>query len=115
MKEQNDNGPFRGMTTLSECMEIAVERSFSMQFVVNNGGISVINTEKIYLPQEVQLHNFYRFEGASDPDDASILYLIETTDGMKGTIADAYGVYADDRLTKFLTQVPEIPKTETGG
>ena len=39
----------------------------------------------------------------------SILYAIETTDGAKGTLSDAYGNYSDDDTGAFMKQV-EIEK-----
>jgi hypothetical protein len=51
-----------------------------------------------------------RFEGASDPADNTILYVIETNDGIKGTLVDAYGSYADPKVTTFMEEVAEINK-----
>jgi hypothetical protein len=110
MKNETNSSFREGMTTLSECMENAVSKGFGVQFVVTEQGIAIMDSENVYSPQEVRLHNFYRFEGESDPDDTAILYLIEMTDGTRGTLADAYGLYADERLTDFLKQVPEIHK-----
>ncbi len=42
----------------------------------------------------MEVVEFYRFEGASNPDDNSILYAIETSDGLKGLLVDAYGAYS---------------------
>ena len=39
----------------------------------------------------------------------SILYAIETSDGRKGTLVDAYGLYSDDETGEFLNQI-EINK-----
>jgi len=44
----------------------------------------------------------------------SILYAIETTDGNKGTLVDAYGLYADDDTGEFMKEV-EIHKKVTEG
>ena len=38
----------------------------------------------------------HRFEGMSSTDDNSILYAISSKDGIKGTLVDAYGVYAQN-------------------
>jgi hypothetical protein len=48
----------------------------------------------IYPAQELEVVAFYRFEGDSNPDDNSILYAIETADGHKGLLVDAYGAYS---------------------
>jgi hypothetical protein len=37
-------------------------------------------------------------------------YVIETTDGLKGTLVDAYGPYADRKLSEFMQQVESFQK-----
>jgi hypothetical protein len=47
-------------------------------------------------PEDFTVEEFYRFEGMSNPDDNSVLFAISSDDGIKGTLVDAYGVYADN-------------------
>ena len=42
--------------------------------------------------------------------DLPRLYVIETDDGTKGTLVDAYGTYADAQVHKFMQQVEGIQK-----
>lgn len=46
-------------------------------------------------PENFEITETYRFEGDSSPDDNSILYAIESSDGIKGVLVDAYGTYAE--------------------
>jgi hypothetical protein len=69
-----------------------------------------LKKEEKYLPEEVHIVDFFRFEGESDPADNSILYAIETNDGTKGTLIDAFGPYADAGVTKFMKEVEDITK-----
>lgn len=46
-------------------------------------------------PEDFEVKEFYRFEGDSSTDDNSILFAIESKDGIKGVLIDAYGVYAE--------------------
>lgn len=41
----------------------------------------------------------YRFEGMTNPGDSSVLYAIESEDGEKGIIVDAYNADSDARKT----------------
>jgi hypothetical protein len=50
---------------------------------------------KLYDPKELTLIQTYRFEGASDPSEEAIIYLIRTNDGTIGYSLDAYGVYTN--------------------
>lgn len=81
-------------------------------FKVTDGRLHTLDpaTTKSYTPDEVTIVDFYRFEGESNPDDMSILYAIEANDGVKGTIASAYGVYADSDIDDFLKTVEDLGK-----
>lgn len=46
-------------------------------------------------PEDFEIKEMYRFEGDSTPDDNSVLYAIESKDGVKGVMVDAYGTYAE--------------------
>jgi hypothetical protein len=45
---------------------------------------------------EFKVDKYYRFEGASNPSDAAILYAISSTDKkVKGLLVNAYGIYSE--------------------
>lgn len=101
------------MKTLSECFNKLVKNGFEEDFKVNEKGLFSLKTGKTYSPDQVNVIDFFRFEGASDPDENAILYAIETSDGIKGTLTDAYGTYADPKVGKFMLQVESISKKVT--
>lgn len=98
------------MKTLADCINKMVAEGYTEDFKIAEAGLLSLHDEKLYKPDEVQVNNFYRFEGASDPADNSILYAIETNDGVRGTLTDAYGPYADPQVTKFMEEVSQIEK-----
>jgi hypothetical protein len=114
MNDEQTNEGSESMTTLWEIMNLATSRGYTVEFMVSNIGLHVAGGERYYKPEETSIHNFYRFEGESNPDDMSILYLMETADGTKGTLVDAYGTYADSRINDFIKQVEDIHKGEPG-
>jgi hypothetical protein len=98
------------MKTLVSCINSLSRQGYTEDYKVNYKGLKALKTEKIYQPDEVKVASFYRFEGSSDPSDNSILYAIETSDGEKGTLVDAYGPYADSKVTAFMHKVEDISK-----
>jgi hypothetical protein len=98
------------LKTLSSCVNKAVEDGFKENFKATATGIESVETEKKYNPKDLQVVNFYRFEGASDPADNAILYVIEAPDGAKGTLVDSYGAYSDPDVAKMVTKIPYIEK-----
>ncbi|MFI5139106.1 MAG: phosphoribosylpyrophosphate synthetase [Sphingobacteriales bacterium] len=52
------------------------------------------------LADDFEIDEFYRFEGASNPDDTSIIYAVTSRKyNLKGILVNAYGVYADDSVS----------------
>jgi len=98
------------MKTLASVLNKIVKDGYEENFKVTDNGLQSLETEKIYGPDQVHIVNFYRFEGASDPSDSAILYVIETTDGARGSLTDAYGMYADPEIDKFIRDVENISK-----
>jgi hypothetical protein len=101
------------MKTLSQCIKALQRLGFSVDFRVEQKKLQSAEGEKKYDPDEVSIVNFYRFEGESDPADSAVLYAIETNDGVKGSLSDAFGVYANSGVTEFMSNVEEISKKTT--
>jgi hypothetical protein len=101
------------MKTLSSCLNKVVKEGYTENFKILEEGLKSLESDKIYQPDEVQIVNFFRFEGVSDPSDMSILYVIEANDNVKGTLIDAYGAYADQNIDKFIKEVESINKKNT--
>jgi hypothetical protein len=100
------------MKTMASVINSLTKNGYETQFKVLKEGLKSLATEKVYKPEEVKISNFYRFEGDSDPADNSILYVIDTVSGEKGTLTDAYGAYSDAQIHSFVKEVEEIQKRE---
>jgi len=105
------NSKTDNMQTLSEVTNKLVVDGYEVDFKIDEKGkLYSPRKEKSYPPEKIHIVNFFRFEGASDPDENAILYAIETDDGEKGTLTDAYGAYADAKVSKFIKMVEDISK-----
>ena len=96
---------------MTSCTNHLLHEGYTENFVPKNAGIEAPSTGKIYIPNEVKIVSFYRFEGESDPADNAILYAIEANDGTKGLLVDAYGgPYVNQKVGKFIKEVEDIAK-----
>lgn len=107
---KNANDKVTEMKTLSSVHTKMMQEGYTHNFKVTGQGLQLEGAEKTYSPEEVEVVNFYRFEGESDPGDNAILYVIRTSDGTQGTLIDAYGMYADEKTNAFMQQVESIRK-----
>ena len=109
MEYNAENDRLAHMTEMEKCLSKLESEGYTDQYKVEGGKLVDLTKNKKYKPKDVKAVNFYRFEGISNPDDMSILYAIETSDGNKGTLIDAYGFYSDDETGEFMNQI-EISK-----
>lgn len=110
MEYDKANDRLTNMTDMEKCLDKLENEGYTDQYKVEKGKLYDLTNNKKYKAKEVKAVNFYRFEGISNPDDMSILYAIETSDGRKGTMVDAYGLYSDDETSEFMNQVETIKK-----
>ena len=91
--------------TMIDAMQDLKRRGFTANFEFLNNSFRTIDDGKSFSPDQLTIVEHYRFEGVSDPDDLSVLYAVEATDGTRGTVADAFGPYANPDLGAFLKTV----------
>ena len=94
-------------TTLSEAVQHLKKRGFTQDFFVNDQGKSIEANDIRFQPSEVKLVEFHRFEGTSDPADMSIVYALETTSGVKGTVVDSFGADGTETISAFMNKVEQ--------
>jgi hypothetical protein len=100
----------RGLTPVArgseaDALEALRAQGFTASFVAAHGTLHLIGGTRGYRPDELAIRAYQRFEGVSDPDDMSIVYAIESADGIKGTLVDAFGVYANPAVTAVMDEV----------
>lgn len=101
---------FTYMPDITSCLKKVEEKGFTDQFQAKGSFVECLGNNKVYFPEDIAVVNYYRFEGPSNPDDMAILYAIETIDGRKGTLIDAYGRYASEEVGDFMVAVENIQK-----
>ena len=91
--------------TLTDALDRLAHEGFTEHFGVQGNRLRSFESDRSFGTTDVVIRKFYRFEGVSDPDDMSIVYAIESASGVRGTLIDAFGVYADPTVSAFVTDV----------
>jgi hypothetical protein len=102
------------MRTISSAIERLVSRGFTAHFGVVGDRLRAFDSGQTFGAQELIIRAFQRFEGVSDPDDMAIVYAIESTDGTRGSLVDAFGAYSNPTVSAFLHDVPIRRTVEPG-
>ena len=84
------NSTLDSMESSSKVLEGLQKKGVNKEFRWTPQGFTVGN-EKFYQPQDLEIVKTFRFEGASDPADSEVLYVIRAKDGVIGYSQDVYG------------------------
>lgn len=85
----NENGMMPYLKTLALCLKRMMGAGYTEMFRSTGNGVRSINSSKNYRPEDIKVINSFRFEGPSGPENQATMYVIETNDGLKGTMVDA--------------------------
>jgi hypothetical protein len=91
--------------TLDRVIEELERRGFVEPFVVRDRRLQALGSGRAFDAKDLTIREYQRFEGVSDPDDASIVYAIEARGGTKGLLVDAFGPYASPEVGRLLETV----------
>lgn len=95
----------RAYDTLTEAINDLKQRGFTEDFNLKPHCLECKPLSMQYPPDDFTVEEFYRFEGMTNPDDSSVLFAIKSKDGVKGTLVDAYGVYAENLTPEMSTRL----------
>jgi hypothetical protein len=94
--------------TMTGAIADLARRGFTADLRAVDGALRTATGETLW-PRDLVIREVHRFEGVSDPDDMEVLYAVESVSGVRGTLADAFGVYADPATGAALRDVPIRP------
>ncbi len=98
--------------TLSQTINGLIKLGYTHDFNIKDECIECHQTKIVLSPDDFQIDKVYRFEGASNPDDESIVYAISSSKhNIKGVLVNGYGISADAETTKLIeklnTHIPQ--------
>jgi len=93
-------------STLSETLNELRKEGYTEDFNLQQNCLECRNGQFKVFADEFKVDKYYRFEGASNPSDAAILYAISSdTHQLKGTLVNAYGIYSDPITDEMLEKL----------
>ncbi|MDB5281988.1 MAG: phosphoribosylpyrophosphate synthetase [Bacteroidota bacterium] len=91
--------------TLTEAVNDLKTRGYNLDFNLKDTRLECTSTGKQLSPREFEITEFYRFEGDTDPGDELVVYAIESTEGLKGTLINAFGPYANTASDELIAKL----------
>lgn len=92
--------------TLSETINGLISLGYKHDFNIHDECLVCHQSNITLSPEDFQIDKVYRFEGASDPEDQSILYAISSLKfDIKGILVDGYGISSDEATSKLIEKL----------
>lgn len=82
--------------TMVEALNDLKKRGYSTDFELKENCLACTVDKKYFETHDFKVVEVHRFEGMTNPGDSSVLYVIESSDGRKGTLLDAYGADSEN-------------------
>lgn len=89
--------------TVTEAIERLRQQGYALDFSLQTG--KLVAGDEIYLAEEFEIADLYRYEGASDPADEATVYALVSKTGIKGLLVSGYGVSSDSASEETLKQL----------
>lgn len=91
--------------TVTEALSDLKERGFTADFNIQCDAIECRDLDLQLRPADFEIVEFYRFEGDSNPGDEEVVYAIESKEGLKGVLVDAFGTYSGELSSEILEKL----------
>ncbi len=93
------------METLVERMRQLHHSGWVEQLAIRDGGLRCDCCSSWAAPEDVHVNEVFRFEGASDPGDESILFAISMPCGHRGSLPSCYGRYTPTEVADVMLRL----------
>ena len=82
------------------------KEGYTEDFNLQQNCIECRNGQFRILARDFKVDKFFRFEGASNPSDSSILYAISSdSHNLKGVLVNGYGIYSEPVTDELLEKL----------
>lgn len=92
-------------TTLTEALDDLRRRGYTEDFNLKPTCLECAAKQVELHPDDFEIAEVHRFEGATNPDDSEVVYAIRSKNGLNGVLVDAYGAYANSLSTDMLAKL----------
>ncbi|HLP53054.1 MAG TPA: hypothetical protein VK154_19330 [Chitinophagales bacterium] len=81
--------------TLLDALNDLKARGYNRDFNLRENCLECSQSGVQLSADDFEITETHHFDGQTDVDDEVVLYAIQSKDGLKGTLVNAYGTYAD--------------------
>jgi hypothetical protein len=97
--------------TLVDAINDLQDRGYTSRFKLENNQLINVETKQAYDPQQLQIVEYHRFEGMTNPADDAIVFAIEARAGAdQGTVVMNYSSDGNMDLYSFMDKVNIKPR-----
>ena len=97
--------------TVTEALAFLAEHGYSLQLSIDGEGLGLRDAAQLHALSTARVDYRFRFEGASDPGDESIVLGVTCGGDLRGVVVSAFGPAADPAHAAVLQALSRPPAT----
>ena len=107
----------RAMETVQEALDRLQAEGYRETLRATAEGFVAIESEKVYVPEDLFVDEIVRFEGRSDPDDQAVVLALRSSSGdLRATLVSSFGANADPVAAELIRRLQdERSASDPGG
>lgn len=107
----SENGPANPTEpeTVTEALAFLAEHGYDREFSIDDGGLGLRGAAQLHELSTAEVDYRFRFEGASDPGDESIVLGVTCAGAHRGVVISAFGPNADPAHAAVLHALSRPP------
>ncbi|MCO4292096.1 hypothetical protein NF867_04375 [Solitalea sp. MAHUQ-68] len=96
---------------LFEYLTSLTKKGYNYTFELTSTGIRLIEKNLFFSPDKFTIKEYYKLDGIKDPKDASLIFAIESNDGLfKGALITAYSAFNEFLSADLIKKLALHPK-----
>jgi len=97
--------------TLCEATNALAKEGYSADFIAGDTHIVDSKTKVEYTPKDLEIVGHHRFEGMSNPQDDTVIFALQASDGNRGTLIMSHSA----EHSQNVDLIKRIPQSNTKG
>lgn len=92
------------------CIKSFVKKGYTELFTITQRGLYALKNGRYYRPEQIKIQSVLKHDSTRIDDQNVMAYILESTDGVRGTLVDYFDKKPDSLTAKFIMQAEELQR-----
>lgn len=95
---------------IGKCINSVAVNGYTELFTVTQRGLYALRKGKYYRPEQIKIQRIFKHSSTQKNDQNVLAYVLESSDGVRGTLIDYFDKKPDALTANFIYQTEELQR-----